>query len=89
MIDAMEAVAIAKQKAIEILGSEAFQLEEIERDTYKEHDVWSITLSLPRDLSTIPPMVQISIDPLKYKRFLIDSGTGELLAVKLRELAVR
>ncbi len=49
MIDAKQAVQIAKQKAAEILQEPSASLEEIDRADYSGHDVWSITLSLPRD----------------------------------------
>jgi hypothetical protein len=49
MIDAKQAVA-AKVKAGEILNQalSLTNLEEIEREIYKDRDVWSITLSFPR-----------------------------------------
>ena len=88
MIDAKQAVQIAKEKAAEVLN-EAGTLEEIERESYKDRDVWSITLSLPRDLNRLAPFVRITADPLQYKKFLIDAQSGELLAMKLREVASR
>jgi hypothetical protein len=42
-----QAVKIAKEKAAEILVWPESSLEEIERESYKDRDVWSITLSLP------------------------------------------
>jgi hypothetical protein len=87
MIDFKQAVQIAKAKAAERLECDSFDLEEIERDSYKSRDVWSITLSLPRDRGRLPPMSRLAADPLQYKRFLIDAETGELLAMKLRETA--
>ncbi|MGP8244222.1 MAG: hypothetical protein ACLQVN_06855 [Bryobacteraceae bacterium] len=87
MIDAKQAVQIAKQKAVEMLDETQTDLEEIERDLYKDREVWSITLSLARDVSRIAPLAQLGADPLQYKRFLIDVETGELVAMKLREVA--
>jgi hypothetical protein len=87
MIDVKQAVQIAKQKATEILGAASSNLEEIERDSYKGHEVWSITLSIPRDVTNLRPIEQLSVEPLQYKRFLIDVQTGELVAMKLREFA--
>jgi hypothetical protein len=89
MTEAKQAIHIAKEKAAEMLGQESSSLEEIERESYRNRDVWSITLSLPRDLSRVSPISQISADPVQYKRFLIDVETGELLAMKLREVASR
>jgi hypothetical protein len=86
MIDVKQAVQIAKAKAAEMLDQSSTNLEEIERDSYKDRDVWSITLSAPRtQMSSFAYLA----DPLQYKRFLIDAETGELLAMKLREVASR
>jgi hypothetical protein len=90
MIDAKRAVQLAKDKAVEMLDQPSSSLEEIERESYKDRDVWSITLSFPRDLNLLSSIARLSIvDPLQYKRFLIDVETGELLAMKLREVASR
>jgi hypothetical protein len=86
MIDLKQAVQIAKAKAAEMLDQGPSNLEEIERETYKGRDVWSITLSLPR--SQISSLAHLA-DPVQYKRFLIDAETGELSAMKLREVASR
>lgn len=87
MIDVKQAVQIAKEKAVEMLDKGSSNLEEIERDTYRGRDVWSITLSITRD----DPfgLAHLSVDPLQYKRFLIDTETGELLAMRLREVVSR
>lgn len=82
MIDAKQAVQIAKQKAVEMLNQSPINLEELERETYKGRDVWSITLSFQREPSIFPLG-----EPREYKRFLIDAETGELVAMKIREVA--
>jgi len=92
MIDAKQAVQIAKQKAAEMLNEAAYSLEELERDSYKERDVWSITLSFPRTpiqkmQTQINPFALLGREALEYRRFLIDAETGELVAMKLREVA--
>ena len=89
MIDAKQAVQIAKVRAEEMLGSSNFKLEEIERESYKDREVWSLTLSYPRDLDQLSQMARLATDPLQYKRFLIDVETGELVAMKLPEPASR
>jgi chorismate mutase len=89
MIDVKQAVQIAKAKAAEILEKDSSNLEEIERDTYKGRDIWSITLSVPRDIDQIAGFARFSADPLQYKRFLIDTETGELVAIRLRETVSR
>ena len=38
-------------------------------------------------MSQLSGLAQLAADPLQYKRFLIDVETGELVAVKLREVA--
>jgi hypothetical protein len=89
MIDVKRAIRIAKENAAEMLekASSNIGVEEIERDSYKARDVWSITLSIPRDLSQLSGVARVAANPLQYKRFLIDAETGELLAMKLRETA--
>ena len=89
MIDAKQAVQFAREKAADMLGQVSPNLEEIERESYKDHDVWSITLSFPRDLNSVSPIARLATDLLQYKRFLIDVETGELVAMKLREVASR
>jgi len=87
MIDAKQAILVAKQQASQ-MSLPSGSLEEIERDDYKGHDVWSITLGFPRNVDHLPPIAQLSaIGKIDYKRFLIDAETGEFLAMKLRELA--
>ena len=88
MIDVKKAVAIAKQQAAEILDQPRTTLEEIETDEYRGGLVWSITLSYPRD-QVQGSVVARFADPLHYKRFLIDSETGDLHAIQLREFADR
>jgi len=91
MIDAKQAVLIAKKQAASMLASGSTTLEEIEKDDYKGREVWSITLGLPwkaSQLATIRKLPRESLftGPLQYKRFLIDVETGDLVAIKLREL---
>ncbi len=89
MLDAKQAVLIAKQRASEILEwapAASSSLEELERDSYKGRDVWSITLGLPRKPGPIEALTPFR-NWLQYKRFLIDAETGELVALKLREVA--
>ena len=88
MIDVKQAVQIAQAKALEMLGKNS-NLEEIERDFYRDHDVWVITLSVPRDPEKLPSLARLAAEPVEYKRFLIDASTGEFLAMKLREIAFR
>jgi hypothetical protein len=91
MVDVKQAIEIAKQKASEMLNQNpaAVNLEEIERESYNGRDVWSITLSFPRNLQSVSAIGRIGADPLQYKRFLIDAESGEFVALKLREVASR
>jgi len=88
MINIKEAVQLAHARAAEMLNQGFGNLEEIERESYKGREVWSITLSFPRG-SKVSGIAQLTTDPLEYKRFLIDVETGEFLAMKLRELSSR
>ncbi len=47
MIEVKQAVQIAKERAADMLNQASFNLEEIERDSYRGREVWSITLSSP------------------------------------------
>jgi len=89
MIDIKQAVKIAKQHALEMFNQANSNLEEFERESYKGHEVWSITLSFPRDMRQMGGFTALTIDPLQYKRFLVDFETGELLAIIVREMASR
>jgi hypothetical protein len=91
MIDAKQAVQLAMGKAYEMLGAEPWSLEELERESYRDHEVWSITLGHPRDADRLAALGQLGSiihGSIEYKRFLIDVETGDLLAMKLREVAV-
>jgi hypothetical protein len=81
MIDAKQATKLAMQAAADMLGQANSDLEELERERYNDHEVWSITLSFPRNAPSA--LVRLA-GPLQYKRFLIDVETGELVAMKLR-----
>jgi len=86
MIDARAAIQMAKAKAAEILDQTASNVEEIERETNNGRDAWSITLSFPPPAPLPQHLAQLA-DLRQYKRFLIDAETGDLLAVKIREVA--
>jgi hypothetical protein len=69
--------------ARDLLGWDNPRVEEIEREVYMARDAWAITLSggpvKVIGLSFVTP----------YKRFFIDSDTGEVLGVVIRQLASR
>lgn len=87
MLDAKQAVQVAKEHAVTVLGKEPSDLEELERSDYHGRDVWVVTLSVPRNLDKLPPLVRMGANPFDYKRFMIDVQTGEFVAMKLREPA--
>ncbi|MBL0156762.1 MAG: hypothetical protein IPP47_06615 [Bryobacterales bacterium] len=89
MIDVKEAVLVARQKASEVLNQPNTNIEEIEKDEYKGRQVWSITLSYLRGSNQGAGLAGMMADPLKYKRFFVDAETGELYAIRVREIAVR
>jgi hypothetical protein len=68
-----------------MLDKGSSNVEEIERDTYRGKDIWSITLSISRDFDPFG-LAHLSVEPLQYKRFLIGAETGELLAMRLRDV---
>ena len=87
MISNKEAVNKAKEFAAQLLDAQKLSLEEIELDNHNGKDVWNITLGFPHPFN--PMGALFPSDPIQLKRFLIDAETGELVAMKLRELAVR
>lgn len=90
MIDMKQAAQIARQSAADILGITDANLEEIARESYQDRDVWSITLSFPRDPKSVAYTESLLGKGLyQYKRFLIDAETGELRAMFVREFALR
>lgn len=89
MIEAKQAVSIAQRWATEMLEWQAPKLEEIERESHNERDVWGITLSFPRDASNDSPLARLAAPAFEYKRFLIDVQTGEMVAMRRREFASR
>ena len=95
MIDAKQAVAAARKHASELFATEFVTLEAIEREEYLGRDAWSITLGLvqptPPNATPLSPLAGMMLGSartnLSYKRILIDAGTGEFLAMQMREVA--
>ncbi|MBV8706839.1 MAG: hypothetical protein JO182_15835 [Acidobacteriaceae bacterium] len=57
----------------------------MEQDSYKGRQVWRVTLGFPKR-RTIAPELMRSIGVgllLEYKTILVDSATGEPIAMKL------
>ena len=72
-----------------MLGKSALNLEELERESYRDRDVWAVTLSFPQDFDPLGPIARIVVRPMEYKRFLIDTENGDLIAKKWRDVAPR
>jgi hypothetical protein len=86
----VETVQDAFQRAVayarEVLGDKNFTLEEVERNEYRGHEVWLITLGFPK--RWLPKSVEENIGGAlrEYKTFFINAQTGEPMAMKIREL---
>ncbi len=85
MITWKEAVRIAREAAADVLQTQDLTLEEIEREDYKGRNVWSITLGVPRGARLGISASAFGIR--EYKRFLIDSESGDFIAMQLRPVA--
>lgn len=90
MVDVKQAVRSAKDYATEMLGWPDATVEEIERDTYKGREAWSITLSSPRrgGAGSFNELMTPGTS-LDYKRFMIDVEDGSFLGITIRELTNR
>ena len=85
MVSIQEAVQKAAAFAMETLGRDltsSLQVEEVESDTVKGEDAWVITLSIP---SRSPVAAFTGVR--EYKRFSVLKGTGEVVWMRIRELA--
>ena len=89
MIDVKEAVDRAAAFAENVLGKErtaGLQLEEVEFGKYEGvRDAWQITLSMLRPNKFGPALLGNEIRD--YKVFTVSRDTGEVLSMKIRELA--
>lgn len=85
MITVQEAFTKAKEYAREVLGDLDYTLEEVEQDTYKGRSVWRITLGFPKRRPAAPELLRemgASL-PREYKTVLVDSSTGDAIAMKI------
>lgn len=85
MITVQEAFERAREYARGILGDLDYTLEEVEQDTYKDQPVWRITLGFPRrQTANSQRLRELSAAlPLEYKTILVNSQSGEPIAMKL------
>ena len=87
MVGIKEAVAAAVQFATSVLPptqTTDIRLEEVETGDHKGQDVWLITLSMEGQNA-----MQILADRMgrDFKTFAVHKETGEVLSMKIRQLA--
>jgi hypothetical protein len=82
MITVKEAAAKAIEFAQAMLGVSSTEvlLEEVELSKDGPNDVWLITLS-------VPGRAGITVLRRDYKKFIVRGDTGEVVSMKIRELA--
>ena len=85
MVDIKQAVEIAIKYFIDITGpSDRVRVEETEAGTEGDRSVWRITLSRPN--SEVFEFVR-GRPARDYKLLLVDRDSGEVISMKIRELA--
>jgi len=89
MFQVQDAVESAARFARNVLGNErtaGLQLEEVDLGRHNDRDAWHITLSMfrPSPFASVTPNPRA---PRDYKIFTVDKETGEVLSMKIRELA--
>jgi hypothetical protein len=91
-----EAVANAMEFAKAVLEpgrTKDLRLEEVEWEFRNDGEVWLITLSMARPRLVMDEAVNplssgiLSIGPRDYKTFTVRCETGEVISMKIRELA--
>ena len=87
MIDARQAITVAKEKATDYYAGLTPELEEIERGEFQGQESWSITLSFPETEPTNSIAAIVGRRNRRYKRFVIAAETGEFLAMQIRSVA--
>lgn len=88
MIDIKQAVQASVKFAESILGPERAQqmlVEEVEGSNIDGRQAWVITLSLPSN--DLGPLASLTSLAREYKRFAVDKETGEVLSMRIRQLA--
>ena len=87
MVGIKDAVAAAVQFATSVLPptrTADIRLEEVEAGDYKGQDVWLVTLSMEGQNAMQILTGRMGRD---FKTFTVHKETGEVLAMKIRELA--
>ena len=94
MVTVKDAVGMAIEFAQSVLGSSRtvdLRLEEVESIKVNGDDAWSITLSMPEPQTVSNLSTQLAAafgkGPREYKTFTVNAATGQVLSMKIRELA--
>ena len=92
MTTVKEAIDRAGTFAVGVLGKDravGLQLEEVELGTHMGKETWQITLSMlrPNPFATLGVPAGASFGARDYKIFAVDRETGDVLSMKIRELA--
>jgi hypothetical protein len=90
MIELKDAVTSAVAFARLVLEQDRVKdllVEEVERSTQENRDVWLITLSLPRPGFEIRSLFGTSFKDRDYKTFAVDALTGEVVSMKIRNVS--
>ena len=89
----LKAIAIALDYASTLFVGVPASVEEFERDEYNGRQTWVITLGFPIRESEAQRNARLMTfyrpPALEYKKIYIDQSTGEVLAMKIRELAAQ
>jgi hypothetical protein len=94
MVSVKQAAESAAAFATSVLGAErtaGLQLEEVEFGRHFDRDAWQITLSMLRPNpfrdASAPVLMPSLTSARDYKTLVVDRETGDVLAMKIRELA--
>jgi hypothetical protein len=94
MVPVKQAVESAAAFAKTILGEErtaGLQLEEVDFGKHFERDAWKITLSMlrrdPFREASAPALMRSLTAARDYKTLIVDRETGDVLSMRIRELA--
>lgn len=89
MVSIKQAFANAAEFAASVLELADPRLEEVETAEANGADVWLITVSMvrPSPLNAFAALSNFRGVPRDYKTFTIRKDTGEVLSMKIRELA--
>jgi hypothetical protein len=89
MISVQEAIQRAANFAKNVLDearASDLRVEELEGSKLGGDDVWLITLSMPRESFTLGALESLR-KPRDFKTFTVHGTSGEVLSMKIRELA--